>query len=134
MTTDLHLIAEAWDTLRPFLSVDKCVGCECLQAALTELLMALEALPTEPHQEKLLTAVRSGLDLLNLHGCLGCEPCEPAFALVSFYRARDAVETAGRCACGPSGTDKPARSTSFTYSSPLRIHPLPHRGEGEGEG
>lgn len=105
-TTDLRVNGEAWDTLQPFLGVDKCVSCECLQAALTELLMALEALPASVEQERLLTAMRGGLDLLHLHGCLGCEPCEPADALVSFYLAYDeTASAAGRCGCGPSCAD-----------------------------
>ena len=29
-TTELTLIGGAWNTLKPFLGVDKCVGCECL--------------------------------------------------------------------------------------------------------
>ncbi|MBI4841050.1 MAG: hypothetical protein HY803_08250 [candidate division NC10 bacterium] len=126
-TTELTLIGGAWNTLQPFLGVDKCVGCECLQAALTELLMALEALPPSAEQERLLTAVRGGLDLLNLHGCLGCDPCGPADALVSFYRARDATAMAGRCACGSSCTD----GVPASFPSPI---PLPETGGGEGEG
>ncbi len=126
-TTDLRVIGEAWDALQPFLGVDKCVACECLQGALTELLMALDALPVSPEQERLLTAVRGGLDLLNLHGCLGCEPCEPADALVAFYRSRDATAMAGRCACGSSCTD----GVPASFPSPS---PLPETGRGEGEG
>ena len=127
-TAELRVVGEAWDALQPFLGVDKCVGCECLQAALTELLMALEALPVSSEQENLLTAVRDGLDLLNLHGCLGCEPCEPADALVSFYRARDdATQAGGGCACGPSCTD----DVPTSFPSPV---PLPQTGRGEGEG
>ena len=99
---DLGLIAETWTGLQPFLGVDKCVDCECLQAGLTELVMVLEGLPEEPVRDKLLTAVRQALDLSKLHGCLGCDPCEPADILVSFYQVRDAAGAKVRCDCGPS--------------------------------
>lgn len=101
---DLAIIEETWDSLQPFLAVDKCVDCECLQAGLTELVMALDALPPEPERDKHLTAVRQALDLSKLHGCVGCDPCEPADVLVSFYRARDAAGMPAGSGCGPSRT------------------------------
>lgn len=107
-TKDVRVIAEAWDTLQPFLPLDKCVGCECIQAALTELVMTLEALPAGPEQERLLSAIRGALDLESLHACLGCEPCEPADVLIQFYKAQDAAATADRCVCGPSCPDGPS--------------------------
>ncbi len=102
MGTELMTISETWKALQPFLGVDKCVDCECLQAGLTEIVMALEALPAEPARDTLLTTIRRALDLSNLHGCLGCDPCEPADILVSFYQARDAARAKVRCDCGPS--------------------------------
>ncbi len=99
---DLRLIEETWQALRPFLEVDKCVDCECLQAALTELVMGLEDLPATPGRESLFTLVRGAVDLSKLHTCLGCDPCEPADLLASFYRRRDAGEAAAHCGCGPS--------------------------------
>ena len=102
MNTELQPISYTWKGLQPFLGVDKCVDCECLQAGLTEIVMALEALPAEPVRDKLLTTIRHALDLSKLHGCLGCEPCEPADILVAFYQARDAAEVRVRCDCGPS--------------------------------
>ncbi len=104
-SADLRLIEEAWRSLQVFLGVEKCVDCECLQAGLTELVLALEAMPANLGGETLLMAVRSALNLSSLHGCLGCDPCKPADVLASFYRARDARETAARCGCGPSCTD-----------------------------
>ena len=106
MGTELKTIVETWKALQPFLGVDKCVDCECLQAGLTELVMALEALPAEPERDKLLTAVRQAQDLSKLHGCLGCDPCEPADILVSFYQARDAASEDERSCCGPSCADE----------------------------
>ncbi len=105
MNIELRTIPETWKGLQSFLGVDKCVDCECLQAGLTELVMALEALPTEPERDKLLRSVRQGLDLSRIHGCLGCDPCEPADILVSFYQARDATSEVERCYCGPSCAD-----------------------------
>ncbi len=102
MNTELQPISDTWKGLQPFLSVDKCVDCECLQAGLTEIVMALEALPEEPVRDKLLTTIRQALDLSKTHGCLGCDPCEPADILVSFYQARDAAGANVRCDCGPS--------------------------------
>lgn len=102
---DLRLIGETWNALQPFRGVEKCAGCECLQAAVTELVMTLEGLPVEPGRERLLMAVRDGLDLSNLHGCLGCDPCEPADVLSAFYRACDAREAAVGCDCGSSCPD-----------------------------
>ena len=105
-TAALRTIEEARNSLQPFLGVEKCVGCECLQAALTELMMALEALPTDPKKEELLKAVRRSLDLSNLHGCLGCVPCDPVDVLASFYRVRDTTGTQGQSGCAPSGPDE----------------------------
>jgi hypothetical protein len=102
---ELQTISDTWKGLHPFLAVDKCVDCECLQAGLTELVMALEALPEEPEPDKLLRSIRQGLDLSKTHGCLGCDPCEPADILVSFYQARDAATVGGRCGCGPFCAD-----------------------------
>jgi hypothetical protein len=102
MNTELQTISDTWKDLQPFLSVDKCLDCECLQAGLTEIAMALEALPAEPVRDKLLTVVRQALDLSKTHGCLGCDPCEPADILVSFYQARDAARARVQCDCGPS--------------------------------
>ncbi len=102
LNIELQTISKSWKVLQPFLGVDKCVDCECLQAGLTELVMALEALPEEPERDKLLRSVRQGLDLSNLHGCLGCDPCEPADILVSFYQARDAAGAKLQCDCCPS--------------------------------
>jgi hypothetical protein len=104
-SADLRLIEETWHSLQLFLGVEKCAGCECLQAGLTELVMALEAMSANLGGEMLLKVVRSALDLSKLHGCLGCDPCEPADVLASFYRARDARDAAARCGCGPSCTD-----------------------------
>ncbi|MGE5850559.1 MAG: hypothetical protein ACM362_10560 [Candidatus Methylomirabilota bacterium] len=105
MTTDLELIRKTWSSLQPFLGVDKCVDCECLQAGLTEIVMALEALPEEPERDTLLRSVREGLDLSKTHGCLGCDPCEPADVLVSFYQTRDAACAERQWRCRPSCTD-----------------------------
>lgn len=105
MNIELQTISETWKALQPFLGVDKCVDCECLQAGLTELVMALEELPAEPERDKLLRSVRQELDLSKTHGCLGCDPCEPADILVSFYQARDAATPVGQCGCGPSCAD-----------------------------
>ncbi len=102
LNIELHTISETWKVLQPFLGVDKCADCECLQAGLTEIVMALEALPAEPVRDTLLTTIRRALDLSNLHGCLGCDPCEPADILVSLYQARDAAGAKVRCDCGPS--------------------------------
>ncbi len=99
MNTELQTMSETWKGLQPFLGVDKCVDCECLQAGLTELVMALEALPAEPVRDKLLTTIRWALDLSKLHGCLACEPCEPADILVSFYQVRDAATAGEQCGC-----------------------------------
>jgi hypothetical protein len=87
--------------LQPFLGVDKCVNCECLQATLTELLMALEELPVETGREDLLASIREVQDVSNVHGCLGCDPCEPADLLVAFYRRGDAPPATERCGCDP---------------------------------
>ncbi len=105
LNIELQTISETWKLLQPFLGVDKCVDCECLQAGLTEIVMALEALPAEPVRDKLLTTIRRALDLSKLHGCLGCEPCDPADVLVSFYQARDAASEDERCCCGLSCAD-----------------------------
>ena len=105
MNTELQTISDTWKALQPFLGVDKCVDCECLQAGLTEIVMALEALPTEPVRDKLLTTIWRALDLSKLHGCPGCEPCEPADILVSLYRRRDAPSTAACCDCDPWWAD-----------------------------
>ena len=105
MNIELQTISDTWKGLRPFLSVDKCLDCECLQAGLTETVMALEALPAEPERDQLLTTIRRALDLSKTHGCLGCDPCEPADILVSFYQARDAASEDERCCCGPSCAD-----------------------------
>ncbi len=102
MNTELQTISETWKGLQPFLGLDKCVDCECLQAGLTELVMALEALAAEPERGQLLTEVRQAWELSRLHGCFGCDPCEPADILVSFYQARDAIGAKVRCDCGPS--------------------------------
>ncbi|HEX9900054.1 MAG TPA: hypothetical protein VGC81_12590 [Candidatus Methylomirabilis sp.] len=106
MNTELQTISDTWKALQPFLSVDKCLDCECLQAGLTETVMALEALPAEPERDQLLTTIRRALDLSKTHGCLGCDPCEPADILVSFYQARDAASEDERCCCGPSCADE----------------------------
>ncbi len=106
---DLQLIGETWDALRPYLGMDRCAGCECLQAGLTELVMALEGLPVGPESQTLLRTVRDGLDLSRLHGCLGCDPCEPADVLSAFYRACDAREAAVGCDCGSSCPDGASR-------------------------
>ena len=116
MGTELQTISETWKGLQPFLGVDKCVDCECLQAGLTEIVMALEVLPAEPVRDKLLITIRRALDLSKLHGCLGCEPCEPADILVSFYQARDAATASGQCGCSPSCTD----GSSATRGTPER--------------
>jgi len=105
MNTELQTISETWEGLQPFLGVDKCVDCECLQAGLTELIMALEAPGAEPDRDTLLAAIRQAQDLSRLHGCLGCEPCEPTDILISFYQARDAASEDERCSCGPSCMD-----------------------------
>jgi hypothetical protein len=105
MRTELKTISKTWKALQPFLGVDRCVDCECLQAGLTEIVMALDALPAEPVRDKLLTVVRRVLDLSRTHGCLGCDPCEPADILVSFYQARDAATAGGQCDCGPRCAD-----------------------------
>ncbi len=105
MNTELQTISETWKGLQPLLGVDKCVDCECLQAGLTELVMALEALAAEPERGHLLTEVRQALALSRLHGCFGCDPCEPADILVSFYHVRDAATAGRQCGCGPSCAD-----------------------------
>lgn len=105
MNTELQTISETWKGLQPFLGVDKCVDCECLQAGLTETVMALEALPAEPERDQLLTTIQQAQDLSKTHGCLGCDPCEPADILVSFYQVRDAATAGGQCGCGPSCAD-----------------------------
>lgn len=96
----LGRIRETWERLRPFLEVERCADCECLQAGLTELVMRLEEHLDSPERDALLATVRAGQDLSRLHGCLGCEPCEPAETLAVFYRASDAAATAARCDCG----------------------------------
>ena len=105
MNIELQTISDTWKGLRPFLSVDKCLDCECLQAGLTETVMALEALPAEPERDQLLTTIRRALDLSKTHGCMGCDPCEPADILVSFYQARDAATVGEQCGCGPLCAD-----------------------------
>lgn len=102
---DLGPIRETWERLRPFLDVERCADCECLQAGLTEVVMRLEEHPDTPGRDALLAAVRAGQDLSRLHGCLGCDPCEPADILVSSYQARDAVTAGGHCGCGASCAD-----------------------------
>ena len=104
-STDLRLFEEIWHSLRAFLSIEKCATCECLQAGLTELVMALEAMPANFGGPTLLSTVRDALDLSSLHGCLGCDPCEPADILAEFYRACETGEGSDRCGCGPSCTD-----------------------------
>jgi hypothetical protein len=86
--------------LQPFLGVAKCVNCECLQATLTELLMTLEELPAESGREDLLASIREVQDLSNVHGCLGCDRCEPADLLAAFYRRREAAPANQPCDCG----------------------------------
>jgi hypothetical protein len=93
-----------WERLRPFVEVERCADCECLQAGLTELVMRFEEHPDSSEKDALLATVRAGQDLSRLHGCLGCEPCEPAESLAVFYRTSDAAATAARCDCG-SGYD-----------------------------
>ena len=104
-SADLRLFEETWHSLQVFLRIEKCAGCECLQAGLTELVMALEAMPANFGGPTLLATVRNALDLSRLHGCLGCDPCEPADILAGFYRACEAGEGSARCDCGPSCTD-----------------------------
>lgn len=118
---DLRLIQEAWSSLQPFRGLEKCGDCECLQAAVTELAMALEGLPAEPENERLLKAVRNGLDLSRLHGCLGCDPCEPADVLSSFYVACDARGAAVECDCGSSCPDGAPAARCGDSQTPLQF-------------
>ncbi len=100
MPTDLDLITKTWHTLRPFTAQEKCATCECLQGALVELQMALEDLPPTADPGGLPTLIQAALSKGEPHACQGCQPCNPADTLASFYRERQRREAAAACACG----------------------------------
>jgi hypothetical protein len=99
MATDLQLVGDTLSALQPFAQQEKCAPCECLQAALVELRMALEELPEGAERERLLSAVTQAMQIQSPHGCLGCKPCPPGDTLVAYYREQQAQEIPSPCAC-----------------------------------
>ncbi len=100
MPADLDLITSTWHALRPFTTEETCATCECLQGALVELQMALEDLPPKADSGGLAVLIQAALSKGEPHACQGCQPCNPADTLASFYRERQRREAAAACACG----------------------------------
>ena len=98
MPADLPLIEETWRALLPFVRVEQCAHCECLQAALVELRLSLDELPPGPERDALLATVGRAMQGGASHACLGCQPCNPGDILANFYRGQQAA--AAGCACG----------------------------------
>ena len=97
---ELQRIQRCWEALQPALALEQCGGCECLQGALAELLLALEELPEVPDRLRLSELIRAARASKDLHGCLGCVPCNPGDLLAGFYRA----QATGGCNWGESCT------------------------------
>lgn len=96
---DLRQVLGTWRALQPFRRADTCRACECLQGALAELRLTLEELPASPERDRALGEIREAQAVGELHGCRGCEPCDPGDLLADFYRARNAS------AANPAGRD-----------------------------
>ena len=94
MAADLPLVLKTWQALGPALAEEKCAGCDCLQAALVELKLALEELPALDGHAALLADVEQAMRRGEPHACLGCEPCHSGTILVEFYREQQAREAA----------------------------------------
>jgi Pyruvate/2-oxoacid:ferredoxin oxidoreductase delta subunit len=99
MTAERRLIGDTWNLLQPFVREQKCVGCECLQGALTELCLGLEDLAPGDERQRLLSAITGAMAVQDRHGCLGCEPCTPGNTLAAYYREQQARELLSPCAC-----------------------------------
>ena len=99
MTAHLQLIGDTLSALQPFVREEKCASCECLQGALVELRLALEDLPHDAEQERLLSAVGLAMSVQDRHACLGCEPCSPGNLLAAYYRGQQALQQPTACAC-----------------------------------
>ncbi len=99
MAVDISVIGDAWRALEPLLREEKCASCECLQAVLVELRLALDELPEGAEQQRLLTSVARAMTVQSPHSCIGCEPCYPSDILASFYRGEQSSQVSSRSVC-----------------------------------